>query len=358
MRAPSSLTIRRAAAVAGIALVCGGVAGRLAASTAPASEPPVPATPVASAGTAPTPAAVYRADAPGIVVVTDAATTQGPSIPFLPQSRQKVQQLGSGFVLDRNGDIVTNDHVIAGGSAIRIGFGGDKTYAAKVVGDDPATDLAVLRVSAPASLLHPLAFGSSARVAPGDPVYAIGNPFGLERTITAGIVSAVGRDIQAPDGRTIPQAIQTDTAINHGNSGGPLLDANGRVIGVTSQIQGGTVDGNVGVGFAIPGDTARSIAQQLVSHGSATHAWLGVQVRDGAHGVVVGKVSPRSPAAQARIAPGDVITALDGRGVQTADELAGTVAAHRPGDRITLAVRHGGTTRTVTVSLGDLPAST
>jgi len=355
MRTPSS-TARRAAAVAGIAIVCGGVAGRLAASTAPAGEPAVPATPVASG--APSPAAVYRADAPGIVVVTDAATSQAPSVPFLPPTRQKVQQLGSGFVLDRSGDIVTNDHVVAGGSAIRIGFGGDKTYPAKVVGDDPATDLAVLRVAAPASLLHPLAFGSSARVAPGDPVYAIGNPFGLERTITAGIVSATGRDIQAPDGRTIPQAIQTDTAINHGNSGGPLLDASGHVIGVTSQIQGGTVDANVGVGFAVPGDTARSVARQLVAHGSAAHAWLGVQVRDGAHGVVVAKVSAGSPAARARIASGDVLGAVDGRAVQTADELAGAVAAHRPGDRITLAVRHGAATRTVTVALGDLPAST
>jgi S1-C subfamily serine protease len=124
-------------------------------------------------------------------------------------------------------------------------------------------------VNAPRSMLHPLAFSSSSSLQPGDPVYAIGNPFGLDRTMTAGIVSAVGRDIQAPDGRTIPNAIQTDTAINHGNSGGPLLDVSGHVIGVTSQIEGGTVDANVGVGFAVPGDTARSVAQQLISHRTA-----------------------------------------------------------------------------------------
>src|SRR5687768_13032623 len=184
MRTPSLLT-RRAAAVAGIALVCGGVAGRVAASTAPANEASVPATPVATTAGVPSPAAVYRADAPGVVVVTDAATQPGPAVPFLPPTKQKVQQLGSGFVFDRSGDILTNNHVIAGGTSIQVGFGGDRTYPARVVGTDPATDLAVLRVSAPASLLHPLAFGASPRVAPGDPVYAIGNPFGLDRTLTA-----------------------------------------------------------------------------------------------------------------------------------------------------------------------------
>jgi putative serine protease PepD len=357
MRTPS-LTLRRGAAVAGIALVCGGVAGRVAATTAPDATPAITGTPVANPAPAPSPSAVYQADAPGIVVVKDAATTSGPAIPFLPRTKQRVQQLGSGFVLDDRGDIVTNDHVVAGGSSIRIGFGGDTTYPAKLVGADPATDIAVLRVSAPASLLHPLAFGNSARVEPGDPVYAIGNPFGLDRTITAGIVSAVGRDIQAPDGMTIPHAIQTDTAINHGSSGGPLLDASGHVVGVTSQIQGGSVDGNVGVGFAVPGETARSIARQLIEHGSAPHAWLGVGVRDGAHGVTVAKVSAGSPAAKAGLGTGDVITAVDGATVHASDELSAALAGHKPGDRITLTVRHAGAERTVAVALGDLPAST
>ena len=268
-------SVRRAVAIAGIAVVCGGAAGRLTATTGHTGPAAVGARPVSMAG-APTPSQVYRADAPGVVTVTDAATAPGPSIPFLPPTQQRVQQLGSGFVLDTRGDIVTNDHVVAGGSRIRVGFGGGRSYPATVVGTDPSSDIAVLRVAAPQSLLHPLAFAPSSGLQPGDPVYAIGNPFALNRTMTAGIVSAVGRDIQAPNGRTIPNAIQTDTAINHGSSGGPLLDVAGRVIGVTSQIQGGTVDANVGVGFAVPGDTTRSVAQHLIAHGSAGSPSSGV----------------------------------------------------------------------------------
>jgi S1-C subfamily serine protease len=266
------MNLRRLLAVAGIAVVCGGLAGFLTATlgdddgggSASVAQLPL----VRNASGLPTTASVYRADSPGVVTVTDAANAPAQADPFLPQAQQKVQQLGSGFVIDTLGHVVTNDHVIAGGSNIRIGFGSGRAYPAKVVGTDPASDIAVLRVNAPRSMLHPLAFSSSSSLQPGDPVYAIGNPFGLDRTMTAGIVSAVGRDIQAPDGRTIPNAIQTDTAINHGNSGGPLLDVSGHVIGVTSQIEGGTVDANVGVGFAVPGDTARSVAQQLISHGT------------------------------------------------------------------------------------------
>ncbi|HTE60854.1 MAG TPA: trypsin-like peptidase domain-containing protein [Solirubrobacteraceae bacterium] len=262
------MNVRRAVAIACIAVVCGGVAGRVAASTAHHSAAAVGATPVSLPG-APTPAQVYRNDSAGVVTVTDSATAPGPAIPFLAPTRQRVEQLGSGFVLDRRGDVVTNDHVVAGGSHIRVSFGDKRSYPATVVGADPSTDVAVLRVAAPQSLFRPLAFAPSSGTQPGDPVYAIGNPFGLDRTMTAGIVSAVGRDIQAPNGRTIPNAIQTDTAINHGNSGGPLLDAAGHVIGVTSQIQGGTVDANVGVGFAVPGDTARAVAQHLIARGPA-----------------------------------------------------------------------------------------
>ena len=156
------MNIRRAAAVGCIALVVGGIAGRIGAATASDDAAPATAsTPVAQTTRGLSPAAVYKADAPGIVTVTDSATSAGPSVPFLPQQQQKVEQLGSGFVLDANGDIVTNNHVVAGGSHIRVGFGGDTTYPATVVGTDPASDLAVLRVSAPDSLLHPLAFGAS-----------------------------------------------------------------------------------------------------------------------------------------------------------------------------------------------------
>jgi putative serine protease PepD len=354
------MNVRRIVAVAGIAVVCGGVAGRVASTTGGNDDgSAIAATPtVTTTSGTPTPAAVYKAVAPGVVTVTDAASAPAPASPFLPPAKQKVEQLGSGFVLDRNGDIVTNDHVVAGATQIKVGFGGDKSYSAKIVGSDPSSDLAVLRVSAPSSMLHPLSFASSSGLQPGDPVYAIGNPFGLDRTMTAGIVSAVGRDIQAPNGLTIANAIQTDTAINHGSSGGPLLDASGHIVGVTSQIQGGSVDGNVGVGFAVPGETARSVARQLIEHGSAAHAWLGVGVGDGAHGVTVAKVSPGSPAAKAGLSTGDVITAVNGATVHASAELSAALAGHRPGDRITLTVRHAGAVRTVAVALGDLPAST
>jgi putative serine protease PepD len=355
---PTNLS--RIFAVAGIAIVCGGLAGLLVASiddddgSGAVAQAPIARTVSGS----PTPASVYGADAPGVVTVTDAATTTSSPSPFLPPTQQKVQQLGSGFVIDRRGDVVTNDHVVAGGSDIRISFGDDgRTYPAKVVGEDAATDVAVVRVDAPQSKLHPLAFASSSDVQPGAPVYAIGNPFGLERTMTAGIVSAVGRDIQAPDGRTIPNAIQTDAAINHGNSGGPLLDVSGQVIGIASQIQGGTVDANVGVGFAVPGDTARTVAQELIAHGKATHAWLGVQVADGSRGVVVAKVNPGSPAAKAGIGRRDLIASVDGRAVRTGEALAAVVAEHRPGDELRLHVLRGDASRDITVVLAQLPSS-
>jgi S1-C subfamily serine protease len=355
------MNLRHLLAVAGIAVVCGGLAGLLVASIdddgGGGSVAQLPATRNASG--APTTASIYRADSPGVVTVTDAATTTTQSSPFLPQTRQKVQQLGSGFVIDSQGHVITNDHVVAGGTDVRVSFGGDHRYPAKVVGADPASDVAVLQVDAPQSMFHPLAFAPSPGVQPGDPVYAIGNPFGLDRTMTAGIVSAVGRDIQAPDGRTIPNAVQTDTAINHGSSGGPLLDVSGRVIGVTSQIQGGTVDANVGVGFAVPGDTARSVAQQLIAHGTASHAWLGVQAQTTARGAAVAKVTAGSPAARAGLEGGrrDVIVALDGHPVRTSTELASAVATRKPGDRISLHVVRGGTGRDVAVVLGNLPAT-
>jgi S1-C subfamily serine protease len=354
------MNARSILAFAVIAVVCGGLAGLLVAIiddddngvTAQTS----PATTVSDGAT---PASIYSADAPSVVTITDSATTTAQQSPFLPPTKQKVEQLGSGFVIDSRGDIVTNDHVVAGASDIRVSFANGRSYNAQVVGNDPATDLAVLRVNAPRSQLHPLSFESSSGLQPGDPVYAIGNPFGLSRSMTAGIVSAVGRDIQAPDGRTIPNAIQTDAAINHGNSGGPLIDGAGRVVGVTSQIQGGTVNANVGVGFAVPSNTARTVSQQLIAHGSAAHAWLGVQAADSAHGVAVAKVSAGSPAAKAGLVGGDkdVIVAVDGRDINTASSLAEAVAAHKPGDDISLRVLESGKTRNVSVTLGNLPAN-
>jgi S1-C subfamily serine protease len=295
-----------------------------------------------------------------------------------------VQALGSGFVIDKQGNIVTNDHVVQGASAIRIGFSDGASSPATIVGADPSTDTAVVRVKAPASALHPLKFGDSGTIEVGDEVYAIGNPFGLDRTMTAGIVSAVARDIEAPNGLTIANAIQTDAPINHGNSGGPLLDRFGRVIGVNAQIEGGTVDANVGVGFAIPSATAAGVAHSLITTGHAEHAWLGVELATvdpsvaevvrgvPSHGAVIVKVVAGSPAAKAGLEPatkvvtvdgvsqpigGDTIVSVDGNRVTSSSQVADAVALRKPGDKLTLAVVRDGTTRTVETTLGTLPSS-
>ena len=374
------------------AALVGGIAGAtigvlLAGDGSGATEVQVASSPTqttsrSSPGASLSPGAVYRSDAPGVVVITDTRTRVIPPTFFTPSEKEKVGALGSGFVIDSKGDIVTNDHVVAGSSGIRVGFSGGGSYPATIVGTDPSSDIAVVRVKAPASALHPLAFESNAMQV-GDPVYAIGNPFGLDRTMTAGIVSAVGREIQAPNGLTIPDAIQTDAAINHGNSGGPLLDRFGNVVGVNAQIQGGTVDGNVGIGFAIPGGTARSVAEQLISTGRAKHPWLGVQI-DGidptvakairglpAHGVEVVKVVKGSPAAKAGLkaatrpvtvdgvsafSGGDSIVSVDGTKVESPSQLAAILAHHKPGDTLSFAVFRGGVSRTVHITLGNVPA--
>jgi S1-C subfamily serine protease len=324
---------------------------------------------------------IYRRDAPGVVVITATETQNVPATFFSPATKRKVGVLGSGFVIDRQGDIVTNDHVVQGGTGIRVGFSSGASYPGKVIGADPSTDIAVVRVQAPASALHPLEWADSSTVEVGDPLYAIGNPFGLDRTMTAGIASATGRPIQAPNGLTIANAIQTDAAINHGNSGGPLLDRLGRVVGVNDQIEGGTVDGNVGVGFAIPSDTARSIAQQLIRSGHVAHAWLGVEVETiptlpqavrglPSHGLIVARVVKGSPAANAGLRAatrtvaingvgvpvgGDAIVSVDGKTVSTSQQLGAIVSAHKPGEQLKLEVVRGGKHRTVTVTLGNVP---
>jgi putative serine protease PepD len=348
----------RTLAISLIAILCGGAAGGIVGAIVSDDDAASPDTAAqASVAGGPTPAATYRRDAPGVVQITANETTQVPTTPFTPPQSQKVQSLGSGFVIDTRGDIVTNDHVVAGGTGIRVGFSGGSSYPATVVGTDASSDLAVLHVNAPSSKLHPVAFDDSANVQVGEPVYAIGNPFGLDRTMTAGIVSATGRDIQAPDGLTIPNAIQTDAAINHGNSGGPLLDAQGHVIGITSQIQGGTVDANVGVGFAVPSDTARSVVQQLIAHGSVQHPWLGAQLQAQRRGVLVAGVVPNSPAAKAQL-KGDAIVALDGKPIRTPAQLADAVARREPGDVVRLQTVRGGAHRVVSVTLGNAPQST
>lgn len=283
------------------------------------------------------------------VVEVDAAqtATQGP---FPGQGGGTAQ--GTGFVYDSKGNIVTNQHVVSGSSTVKVKLSDGSTYTATVVGTDPSTDLAVLHIDAPASKLVPLALADSSKVAVGDGVVAIGNPFGLDGTVTTGIVSALNREIVSPDNTPIEGAIQTDAAINHGNSGGPLLDLLGRVIGVASQIQSDS-GGNDGVGFAVPSNTVRSIATQLISTGKAQHALLGVSVTTATSGgVTVGQVSAGSAAASAGVKAGDVITAIDGTTVATAEKLRAIIAGHQPGDSVSLTIKRNGSSRTLEATLG------
>ena len=262
---------------------------------------------------------------------------------------------GSGFVYDTKGHVVTNDHVVDSGGSITVTFWNGKTYSAQLVGTDPSTDLAVIKVDAPASLLAPLALGNSSSLQVGDTVVAIGSPLGLAETVTSGIVSALHRQMTAPNNFTINDSIQTDAAINHGNSGGPLLDLNGRVVGVNAQIASDS-GGNDGIGFAIPSNTVKSIVSQLLGSGSVQHAYLGVGVAPADNGVTVSEVKPATPAAAAGLQVGDVLTAVDGAKVADSASLQKAVDAHKPGDTLSLTYTRNSATKTAQVTLAERPA--
>jgi putative serine protease PepD len=268
------------------------------------------------------------------------------------------QAQGSGFVYDTSGHVVTNEHVVDGATSIEVRFADGKTSAATVVGTDASTDLAVLRLDSPPSNLTPLTLADSSQVDVGDGVVAIGSPFGLENSVTSGIVSALDRSMQAPNGFTINGSIQTDAAINHGNSGGPLLDLAGRVIGVNAQIESDS-GGNDGVGFAIPSNTVHSIVTQLLADGSVEHAYLGVGVgapQGNATGVPVTDVRSGGPAASAGLQVGDVITSVDGTSVTSPQELQGAIDSKKPGDKVELGYTRNGSDKTLTVTLGTRPS--
>src|SRR5438270_11803135 len=246
---------------------------------------------------------IYRNAYKGVVELT--VTSQSSSGTFGGGSQTQKAQ-GSGFVYDANGDVVTNQHVVDGARSISVRFWNGASYSAHVVGTDSSTDLAVIKVDAPSSLLQPLALGDSSTLQVGAGVVAIGRPFGLQESVTSGIVSALHRQMTSPSGFAIDDSIQTDAAINHGNSGGPLLDTQGRVIGVTSQIESGS-GGNDGVGFAIPSNTVKSIAGQLLSSGKATHAYLGVSLSSNSTSARVSAVRPGTPAGRAGLKAGDPV---------------------------------------------------
>ena len=325
-----------------------------------------------------TPHEVYKRVSAGVVFVRAEVVQDVPSPFDLPDERQPSSATGSGFVIDRRGRILTNYHVVAGASSVSVSFEDKRTVPARIVGTDPSKDIALLKMNPKAHRAQPLKLGRSSRVRVGDPVLALGNPFGFDRTLTSGIVSALQRQIAAPNGFTIDDVIQTDAAINPGNSGGPLLDGAGRVIGINSQIAtGGEGQGSVGIGFAVPIDTARKDLRGLESKGRIERPWVGIVGStvdeslglDVAHGVLVQEVTPDGPADRAGLRggepeaddsgltdAGDVITRVDGRAVESIDELTAKLAAKRPGQSVRLTVRREGRTEVIAVRLGAQPA--
>jgi S1-C subfamily serine protease len=329
----------------------------------------------ASSGTAGdgtrTPAEIYRLASAGVVDI-------------LAQGDQSAAE-GTGFVIDKDGRILTNEHVVDGAGQITVSFSNGKQAKATLLGSDPSNDLALLKVSVASAQLSPIELGSSAKVVPGDPVVAIGNPFGYTRSISAGIVSALNRDIEAPNHFTITGAIQTDAAINHGNSGGPLLDGQGRVIGITAQIADSGVDANVGVGFAVPIDAAtRELA--ALEQGDVRHAWLGISGQTitpaigaaagikSANGVLITGVTVGGPAAQAGLldgtrlvesggqrlcAGGDAIVAINGQKVTGMSDLQRIISQAKPNATVTLTVLHANSAQRdkISVTLRPQPST-
>ena len=316
---------------------------------------------------------IYKADANGVA--------------FIESKMSEGIASGSGVVLDDEGHVLTNNHVIEGASEVTVSLESEgQMYPATVVGTEPNSDLALLKVEAPASKLHPLKLGDSDGVEVGDPVVAIGNPFDLQRTVTSGIVSALQREIQAPDGVTIDHVIQTDAAINPGNSGGPLINAAGEVIGINSQIAtgGSGSEGNVGIGFAIPINTAKEEIAQLESGTASEHGYLGIS---GAtitpelaqafnlpveEGVLVQQVEEGGPAAAAGIQGattaaevegtefglgGDIITAVNGEPIASTEALVEQISDAHAGETVELTVDREGQTASVNVTLAERPAT-
>ena len=328
---------------------------------------------------------IYERAASGVVRInaTDRSTASGSTDPFGGQS----SALGSGFVIDKSGHIVTNYHVVRDAGEVTVSFSNRDTVKAEVVGTDASTDLAVLRVATAANALTPLPLGNSDVVRVGDPVVAIGNPFGLDRTVTSGIVSALQRLITAPNRFTIDHVIQTDAPINPGNSGGPLLNARGQVIGVNTQIETGTgssATGNVGIGFAVPANTVKDVVAQILRTGRVDHAYLGISgqavtddVADAYNlpveaGVLVESVTSSSGADRAGleggktqvvvagesyVLGGDIIVAFDGEKISSIEELRDAISGKKPGDKVKLVIYRDASKTSVTVTLGRQPAS-
>src|SRR5271157_5698975 len=323
-----------------------------------------------------TPHDIYVRDAPGVAFVTSTIVQKSESALNLfggGETEKRGEATGSGIVIDANGTILTNYHVIENAIKVTVSFEKGQSVEAQVVGKDPSNDLAVLRIPTDGLTLHPLTLGDSSTVQVGDPVYAIGNPFDLERTLTTGVISALQREITAPNGFTINNVLQTDAPINPGNSGGPLLNASGQVIGINSQIEtGGSGDGSVGIGFAVPINTAKAEIAQLEKGGTVRGAYLGLTsiTIDGSlsalnlpvkSGALVESIQKGTPAEQAGIrggrisgstesgqvaVGGDIITSVDGKAVASSQQLAEDIGSKQPGNTVSVGLLrangHGG----------------
>ena len=349
-------TSRIVASLGAVAIAGGGAGAAAVALTNNPSSPtvtvaaPTSAASNVAAGTTLSVGQIAKQSSPGVVEIDATSANGGSTYPGSGGSGTAAE--GTGFVYDLKGDIVTNDHVVEGATSISVKFSDGSRYKATVVGTDPSSDLAVIHVDAPESKLKPLQLADSSSVAVGDGVVAIGNPFGLDNTVTTGIVSALNREITAPDDSPIEGAIQTDAAINHGNSGGPLFNLAGKVIGINSQIQSDS-GGNDGVGFAINSNLVKSVVTQLISTGKAQHALLGVGVQTASGGVAVTDVQAGSGAADGGVKTGDVITSVDGVTITSAQQLRSIIASHQPGDSLAVTVRRGDATKTLHVTLGS-----
>ena len=363
---PASPRLRRVVPLTvALAIGAGAGAGTYAlgnhgAATKSVSPVIVPAQPAVATSTVDSLTQLYKQDSQGVVDITVESSSTGNSSAFpfgAPGGTQKQQAEGTGFVIDTKGNILTAEHVVDKADSIKVQFADGSTAKATLVGSDKSTDTAVIHVDVPASKLHPLALGNSSSVQPGESVVAIGSPFGLAETMTAGIVSATNRTITAPNRFSITGAIQTDAAINHGNSGGPLIDtATNTVVGINDQIESDTND-NAGIGFAVPIDRSKAVAQTLIAGGTVKHAYLGVLISSTTGGARVSCIVKGGPADSAGLKVGDVITNFGGSTIDNATTLTNAVTAARPGEKVALTVRHGGSTKQVSVMLGSQPAA-
>jgi len=320
---------------------------------------------------------IYRTAGSGVVHISSTVLNQDFFFRIVPE-----RGTGSGFVVDDKGLILTNNHVVENAESLEVTLADKSKVSAKLVGRDPNNDVAVIRIAVPREKLTPLRLGDSAQLLVGQMAIAIGNPFGLDRTLTRGVVSAVGRDLKLDTGRQIRNMIQTDAAINQGNSGGPLLNSRGEVIGINSFIFTPS-GGSVGIGFAVPVNTVKKVLPQLIARGRASHPWLGIRGTDinptmvkalllpVKEGVIIGQVAPNGPAARAGLrgsqrrvrvgnymvnVGGDIIQALDGEKVTTMDDVTAFLDDRkRVGDEVTVEGLRDGRPLAVTVRLGELP---